>query len=160
MLPVDRADRGPSIRLTGVLLLWAASCATAPEEVEPPLPLAATRAHAEAQAWLRSEGAGNRRLARQAAERAAALAPDWVAPQRLLDDLMRDRTVVVIAHRLSTLAHLDRIVVFHEGRVIEDGSHDELLARDGHYAHMWHMQAGGFLPESEAGERQARALAG
>ena len=79
--------------------------------------------------------------------------------QHSLEFLMRDRTVIVIAHRLSTLAHLDRIVVFHEGRVIEDGSHDELLARDGHYAHMWHMQAGGFLPESEAGERQARAVA-
>ena len=80
--------------------------------------------------------------------------------QHSLEFLMRDRTVIVIAHRLSTLAHLDRIVVFHEGRVIEDGSHDELLARDGHYAHMWHMQAGGFLPESEAGERRARASAG
>ncbi|MEQ8661948.1 MAG: ABC transporter ATP-binding protein, partial [Gammaproteobacteria bacterium] len=72
-------------------------------------------------------------------------------------------TVVVIAHRLSTLAHLDRIVVFHHGRVIEDGSHAALLAREGHYAHMWRMQAGGFLPatdgdDSDAGER--RALAG
>ena len=69
--------------------------------------------------------------------------------QQSLDFLMRGRTVVVIAHRLSTLASMDRIVVFHEGRIVEDGSHVELLARDGHYAHMWAMQAGGFLPEAE-----------
>lgn len=71
--------------------------------------------------------------------------------QHSLEYLMEGRTVVVIAHRLSTLSHLDRIVVFHEGRIIEDGSHEALLARGGHYAHMWHMQAGGFLPEHEAG---------
>ena len=67
--------------------------------------------------------------------------------QNSLEFLMRGRTVVVIAHRLSTLAHLDRILVFHEGRIIEDGSHGELLLLGGHYAHMWAMQAGGFLPE-------------
>jgi ATP-binding cassette, subfamily B, bacterial len=83
--------------------------------------------------------------------------------QHSLEYLMRDRTVVVIAHRLSTLAHLDRIVVFHAGQVIEEGTHDELLARDGHYAHMWRMQAGGFLPASEASgteETPPRVLAG
>ncbi|MSR13623.1 MAG: ABC transporter ATP-binding protein [Gammaproteobacteria bacterium] len=69
--------------------------------------------------------------------------------QESLADLMKNKTVVVIAHRLSTLAHLDRIVVFHEGRIVEDGSHVELLAREGHYARMWAMQAGGFLPEDE-----------
>ena len=67
--------------------------------------------------------------------------------QDSLEHLMRGRTVVVVAHRLSTLAHLDRILVFHEGRVIEDGSHHALLDCGGHYAHMWAMQAGGFLPE-------------
>lgn len=67
--------------------------------------------------------------------------------QNSLEFLMRGRTVVVIAHRLSTLAHLDRILVFHQGRIIEDGSHGELLLLGGHYAHMWAMQAGGFLPE-------------
>ena len=44
---------------------------------------------------------------------------------------------------------MDRIVVFHEGCVIEDGTHDELLERSGHYAHMWAMQAGGFLPDHD-----------
>ena len=58
--------------------------------------------------------------------------------------------MLVIAHRLSTLARLDRIVVFHHGAIIEDGSPAELLARNGHYARMWAMQAGGFLPEDEA----------
>jgi ATP-binding cassette subfamily B protein len=73
--------------------------------------------------------------------------------ERLIQDsiekLMRGRTAVVIAHRLSTIAHLDRIVVFHAGKVVEDGTHSELLDRGGHYARMWSMQAGGFLPERE-----------
>lgn len=73
--------------------------------------------------------------------------------QESLQALMRDKTVLVIAHRLSTLAHLDRIVVFHHGRIVEDGTHGELLDRGGHYARMWAMQAGGFLPDSDAGER-------
>jgi ATP-binding cassette subfamily B protein len=63
---------------------------------------------------------------------------------------MRSKTVAVIAHRLSTIAHLDRILVFHNGQIAEDGSHDELLQAEGHYAHMWRMQAGGFLPECES----------
>jgi len=65
-----------------------------------------------------------------------------------LEFLMAGRTVIVIAHRLSTLAHLDRIVVFHNGEIVEQGSHETLLGLDGHYAGMWHMQAGGFLPET------------
>ena len=71
--------------------------------------------------------------------------------QESLEFLMHGRTVVVIAHRLSTLAHLDRILVFHEGCIIEDGSHAELLVQGGHYAHMWTLQAGGFLPEHAPG---------
>lgn len=68
--------------------------------------------------------------------------------QQSLQNLMRNRTVLVIAHRLSTISQLDRIIVFHEGKIIEDGSHGELIAQGGHYAKMWNMQAGGFLPSS------------
>lgn len=81
--------------------------------------------------------------------------------QDSLTDLMQGKTVLVIAHRLSTLASLDRIIVFHEGRIVEDGSHASLLAAGGHYARMWAMQAGGFLPEAErAGNTTGQALAG
>jgi len=66
-----------------------------------------------------------------------------------LDNLMKGRTVVVVAHRLSTISHMDRILVFDQGKIIEDGSHQQLLQRDGHYAHLWNMQAGGFLPEKD-----------
>jgi ATP-binding cassette subfamily B protein len=66
-----------------------------------------------------------------------------------LENLMKGRTVVVVAHRLSTISHMDRILVFDQGRIIEDGSHEQLLRRKGHYAHLWEMQAGGFLPEKE-----------
>ena len=65
--------------------------------------------------------------------------------QQGLDTLMEKRTAIVIAHRLSTLSQMDRILVFDKGQVIEDGTHEELLQQDGHYANMWNMQAGGFL---------------
>lgn len=61
--------------------------------------------------------------------------------------LMKDRTTIVIAHRLSTLSDMDRILVFTGGYVVEDGTHDELMVLGGHYAKLWDMQAGGFLPE-------------
>ncbi len=69
--------------------------------------------------------------------------------QESLSYLMQDKTVMVIAHRLSTLSHLDRILVFHNGVIVEDANHAELLANKGHYAKLWSMQAGGFLPELE-----------
>ncbi|MDB5477951.1 MAG: putative transporter, ATPase and permease component [Alphaproteobacteria bacterium] len=69
--------------------------------------------------------------------------------QDALDLVMSGRTTLVIAHRLSTLRRMDRVLVFDKGRIIEDGSHDALLARNGTYAKMWAMQAGGFLPEKE-----------
>lgn len=72
------------------------------------------------------------------------------AIQESFDTLMQGRTVVVVAHRLSTIANLDRIIVFHEGKIIEDGSHDELLKQKGHYAKLWSMQAGGFLPQHDS----------
>jgi ATP-binding cassette, subfamily B, bacterial len=69
------------------------------------------------------------------------------AIQNTLDEVMHGKTVIVVAHRLSTIAHLDRILVFDKGRIIEDGSHSELLARQGAYFRLWSRQAGGFLPE-------------
>ncbi|MEN3364577.1 MAG: ATP-binding cassette, subfamily bacterial [Burkholderiales bacterium] len=69
------------------------------------------------------------------------------AIQDTLDRVMVDKTVIVVAHRLSTIAHLDRILVFDNGRIIEDGSHTELLARRGRYYELWSKQAGGFLPD-------------
>ncbi|GDY13462.1 ABC transporter ATP-binding protein [Planctomycetota bacterium] len=69
------------------------------------------------------------------------------AIQEALDDVMAGKTVIVIAHRLSTIAHLDRILVFAGGQIIEDGSHDELLARGGAYHALWSRQSGGMLPD-------------
>ncbi len=69
--------------------------------------------------------------------------------QNSLWDLMKDKTTLVIAHRLSTLLHMDRILVFQEGKIVEDGSHEELLAKNGLYKSMWNAQIGGFLPEDD-----------
>lgn len=69
--------------------------------------------------------------------------------QEGLAHLMDGRTTIVIAHRLSTLAEMDRLLVFDAGHIIEDGTHEALLAAKGHYARMWNMQLDGFLPEEE-----------
>lgn len=70
--------------------------------------------------------------------------------QHALLTVMADRTAIVIAHRLSTVRAMDRLIVMADGAVVEDGSHAELLASDGVYAGLWHKQSGGFLGASAA----------
>ncbi|AUH32621.1 ABC transporter ATP-binding protein [Paracoccus tegillarcae] len=65
--------------------------------------------------------------------------------QEALTRAMQGKTVLAIAHRLSTIAELDRIIVLDHGRIVEQGSHDDLLAQDGLYARYWNRQSGGFL---------------
>jgi ATP-binding cassette subfamily B multidrug efflux pump len=67
------------------------------------------------------------------------------AIQQSLDRLMAGKTVIAIAHRLSTLSSMDRLVVLEHGRVVEQGSHAELLAHEGPYARLWQRQSGGFI---------------
>ena len=67
------------------------------------------------------------------------------AIQAQLLDLMQGKTVIAIAHRLSTIARMDRLLVLDQGRIVEAGSHAELLAQGGLYADLWHRQTGGFL---------------
>lgn len=67
--------------------------------------------------------------------------------QQQLATLMQGKTVIAIAHRLSTIARMDRLIVMDHGEIIEDGSHAELVKKGGHYARLWSLQSGGFLPE-------------
>lgn len=60
--------------------------------------------------------------------------------QQSIDTLMQNKTAIVIAHRLSTIVNLDRILVFDKGRIVEDGTHQELLAKKGYYAKLWQIQ--------------------
>lgn len=66
-----------------------------------------------------------------------------------LNQMMAGKTVIAIAHRLSTIAELDRLVVMDKGRIVEQGSHAELLAKNGVYAKLWARQSGGFLGEDD-----------
>ena len=70
-----------------------------------------------------------------------------VCIQKSFDELARGRTTLAIAHRLSTLRNMDKIVVLESGRVIEQGTHAQLLRKRGEYARLWNMQSGGFLQE-------------
>ncbi len=74
------------------------------------------------------------------------------AIQENLYELMQGKTVIAIAHRLSTIAAMDRLVVLDAGRIVEQGSREELLAHQGLYAQLWQRQSGGFLGEGEAAQ--------
>ncbi len=71
------------------------------------------------------------------------------AIQEQLKILMHGKTVVAIAHRLSTIAQMDRLIVLDQGRIVEQGSHTDLIAQNGTYAKLWAHQSGGFLGETE-----------
>ena len=71
--------------------------------------------------------------------------------QAALARVMEGKTVVAIAHRLSTIAEMDRIIVLDEGRIVEEGSHADLLAGGGLYARYWNRQSGGFIGTDEKG---------
>jgi ATP-binding cassette subfamily B multidrug efflux pump len=67
------------------------------------------------------------------------------AIQQCLDKIMENKTVLAIAHRLSTIAQMDRLLVLDEGRIVESGTHGELLQQNGIYAKLWAHQTGGFI---------------
>ncbi len=71
------------------------------------------------------------------------------AIQEQLHQLMENKTVIAIAHRLSTIAEMDRLIVMDQGKIIEDGTHAELLELNGHYASLWKRQSGGFIDYSD-----------
>jgi ATP-binding cassette subfamily B multidrug efflux pump len=72
------------------------------------------------------------------------------AIQESLSTLMAGKTVIAIAHRLSTIARMDRLVVLDRGRIVEQGTHDQLLRLNGHYAALWRRQSGGFIDAGKA----------
>ena len=64
-----------------------------------------------------------------------------------MEEVMKNKTCIVIAHRLSTIRKMDKIVVMEKGKIIEKGSHNELLNLNGTYARLWNLQSDGFLGE-------------
>ena len=77
--------------------------------------------------------------------------------QDKLFELMEGKTVIAIAHRLSTIAAMDRLIVLDQGRIVEQGSHAELVAAGGLYSELWARQSGGFLVEPEPAESEVAA---
>ena len=73
--------------------------------------------------------------------------------QASLWDVMQNKTTIVIAHRLSTLLKMDRILVFDKGKIVEDDTHYNLLAKGGLYKHLWDAQVGGFLGDKKAEDK-------
>ena len=67
--------------------------------------------------------------------------------QEAMEEVMKNKTCIVIAHRLSTIRKMDKIVVMEKGKIIEKGSHNELLNLNGTYARLWNLQSDGFLGE-------------
>ena len=65
--------------------------------------------------------------------------------QQSLNELMHGKTVIAIAHRLSTIAAMDRLIVFDEGKIVEQGTHQQLIAKNGIYTKLWNHQSGGFI---------------
>jgi len=65
--------------------------------------------------------------------------------QKALENLMKEKTVIIVAHRLSTIAKMDRVIVMENGKIIEEGDHNDLVKKGGLYAKLWHIQAGGFI---------------
>ncbi len=80
-----------------------------------------------------------------------------LAIQSQLLGLMEGKTVIAIAHRLSTIARMDRLIVLEQGRIVEEGTHAQLLQLGGHYAKLWAHQSGGFLPDEVQSEDQVTA---
>ena len=115
-----------------------------------PEPLAAAASVGEFMAGLPAHDAD---MAARLDEATAALDNE---SERLVQDalhkLMPDRTTLVIAHRLSTIEHADQVLVMDQGRIVEQGTHRELLAQGGLYASLWSHQSGGFLGEASEEE--------
>ena len=72
------------------------------------------------------------------------------AIQESLYNLMEGKTVIAVAHRLSTIAAMDRLIVMDKGRIVEEGKHDQLLRKRGLYSDLWRRQSGGFLAREAA----------
>jgi ATP-binding cassette subfamily B multidrug efflux pump len=81
-----------------------------------------------------------------------------IAIQEELLDLMEGKTVIAIAHRLSTIARMDRLIVLEQGKIVESGTHSELLRLGGHYEKLWRHQSGGFIANELADEAAAKAI--